>query len=602
MKTAKKINNSLKDNGQLSSVERIELSRLNPSPYNPRKYFDPDSLTELAENIKQVGIIQPITVRPLKKDQYEIVCGERRYRASLLAEIKDIPAIVRHNMTDEQAEDIAYFENLQRKDILPIEEAAAIKYYIDKRKENFKSLSKRLGKSEVYVRTRYSLNNLTNELQEMLNRDEIQIGMALIIASYEEDIQLDIYKNHLAENAYNSWRGYSYQKFVRTIEHKYSMSLLDVEFDRSECANCSFNSSLAQLFGDENPKCLKSVCFIEKQKEHEKKRLLSIIEQFPDYPIYYYHANIPDWLFRYAQEHEIEIVNSYDWEKYPEMPKMPSVNDWTDEKGELIEEDFDEANDEYNELMIDYNRQTEEIQKMINENRAGKCLIYANATFSEGYYTIEEEELEKEQENTEDNTPEQITHEDNEKTLLVNNTRLLEVHKFEKQKVEALKNQDARNLYIKKENILREVKVLFDDKNIEETDKTDFETQIFYVIMTYESDVCKNRFFCKRWPTLEEVFEMSKLFSENDKIFIVREFIKKYLCSYSTKPDMFSTELLTSFAMQHFPAEMTNIEDKYNKVYEVRKTKIEEEIKALEEIINEKPKDILSAMVELETA
>ena len=118
-----------------------------------RKNFDETSLAELAESIRQQGVLQPIGVRPIADNRFEIVFGERRYRASLMAELAEIPAIVME-ISDETAEEMAITENLQRKDVTPIEEANAYQKLIDSGRHDVQSLTVQFGKTEAYIRTR----------------------------------------------------------------------------------------------------------------------------------------------------------------------------------------------------------------------------------------------------------------------------------------------------------------------------------------------------------------------------------------------------------------------------------------------------------------
>lgn len=107
------------------NITMAALESIQPSGYNPRKNFDEASLAELAESIRQQGVLQPIGVRPIADNRMEIVFGERRYRASLMAGLEEIPAIVME-ISDETAEEMAVTENLQRKDVTPIEEATRL--------------------------------------------------------------------------------------------------------------------------------------------------------------------------------------------------------------------------------------------------------------------------------------------------------------------------------------------------------------------------------------------------------------------------------------------------------------------------------------------
>ena len=126
----------------IQSVEKnitmIALANVQPSNYNPRKNFDEASLAELSESIRQQGVLQPIGVRPIEDNRFEIVFGERRYRASLMAGLEDIPAVVME-ISDEVAEEMAVTENLQRKDVTPIEEANAYQKLIDSGRHDVQS-------------------------------------------------------------------------------------------------------------------------------------------------------------------------------------------------------------------------------------------------------------------------------------------------------------------------------------------------------------------------------------------------------------------------------------------------------------------------------
>lgn len=139
----------------MGELKMLKLAHITPSPTNPRKTFDEDTIDELAKSIFEKGVISPIMVRPLGKETYELVCGERRYRASLSvhAEHKDrntIPAYIR-DMSDDEALELQITENLQRKDVHPMEEAAAFKTLVE-RNHPAEEISNRLGKS-VYFST-----------------------------------------------------------------------------------------------------------------------------------------------------------------------------------------------------------------------------------------------------------------------------------------------------------------------------------------------------------------------------------------------------------------------------------------------------------------
>lgn len=125
------------------NITLVALANIQPSNFNPRKHFDETSLNELAGSIRQQGVLQAIGVRPITDtDRYEIVFGERRYRASLMAGLEEIPAVILE-ISDEAAEEMAVTENLQRKDVTPIEEGNAYQKLIESGRHNVETLADR---------------------------------------------------------------------------------------------------------------------------------------------------------------------------------------------------------------------------------------------------------------------------------------------------------------------------------------------------------------------------------------------------------------------------------------------------------------------------
>ena len=201
------------------NITLVSLANIQPSSFNPRKYFSEPALYELAESIKQQGVLQPITVRPIADtDRYEIIFGERRYRASVIAEMEQIPVIV-SELTDDAAEDAAITENLQREDVTPIEEANAYQRMIETGRHTVETLAVRFGKNENYIRTRLKFTALIPEIATLLETDEITISVAAEICRYGEDIQREVYEKHLQDgNNYNSWRGLKAADVAKRIE------------------------------------------------------------------------------------------------------------------------------------------------------------------------------------------------------------------------------------------------------------------------------------------------------------------------------------------------------------------------------------------------
>ena len=189
----------------MKKIENIELKAIRTSPMNPRKTFDQESLQELADNIRQHGLLQPITVRKvdilLNNDGstcgYEVVCGERRYRAFKLNKEKEIPCIVRE-MSDNDAFDAMITENLQRKDVDPIEEAFAFGQ-LHKNGKSVEEIALRFGKSKRFIAERIKLDNLLPELKKWVTKGWMNIGAAMHIAKLTDADQKKFYDEYEEE-------------------------------------------------------------------------------------------------------------------------------------------------------------------------------------------------------------------------------------------------------------------------------------------------------------------------------------------------------------------------------------------------------------------
>lgn len=164
-------------------IKDIGIDELRVNPYQPRKIFDEDALKELASSIKEHGVFQPIIVKKSIKG-YEIVAGERRYRASKLAGLDKIPAIIR-DFTDEEMMEIALLENLQRENLNAIEEAEAYKALIEKLNLTQEELSKRVGKSRSHITNILGLLRLPENVQEMVNTNKLSMAHARILSKLD---------------------------------------------------------------------------------------------------------------------------------------------------------------------------------------------------------------------------------------------------------------------------------------------------------------------------------------------------------------------------------------------------------------------------------
>ncbi|MDR0921439.1 MAG: ParB/RepB/Spo0J family partition protein [Lactobacillales bacterium] len=170
-------------------VVELELADLRPNPYQPRKTFDEDSLKELAASIKQDGVFQPIIVRESKVKGYEIIAGERRFRASKLAGKETIPAIVRE-FTEELMMQVAVLENLQREDLNPLEEAEAYEMLMRNLKLTQNEVAERLGKSRPYIANYLRLLTLPSLVKELVQKETLSTGQARTLLGLKDKAQI----------------------------------------------------------------------------------------------------------------------------------------------------------------------------------------------------------------------------------------------------------------------------------------------------------------------------------------------------------------------------------------------------------------------------
>ena len=165
----------------------VKITKVEPNREQPRKNFDEDALQELADSIKQFGLLQPILVQD-RKDYYEIIAGERRWRAAKLAGLKEVPVIIR-NYTEQEIVEISLIENIQREDLNPVEEAMAYKRLIDEFHLKQDEIAERVSKSRTAVTNAMRLLKLDERVQDMLIQDMISPGHARTLLGIEDKDQ-----------------------------------------------------------------------------------------------------------------------------------------------------------------------------------------------------------------------------------------------------------------------------------------------------------------------------------------------------------------------------------------------------------------------------
>lgn len=172
-----------------SGIVTLRLSEIEPNRDQPRKVFSEEALNELADSIREHGVLQPLLVRPLSTGGYQLVAGERRWRASRMAGLREVPVVIR-DMDEEQAMEIALIENLQREDLNAIEEASGYKLLMERYGMTQEQVAKRVGKSRPAVANALRLLNLPPRVMEMVEEGEVSPGHARALLSFEDSEQM----------------------------------------------------------------------------------------------------------------------------------------------------------------------------------------------------------------------------------------------------------------------------------------------------------------------------------------------------------------------------------------------------------------------------
>ena len=182
--TLKQVQSKFRD-----ELHHLPLDVIQPGRYQPRSVFDEEKLAELADSIRAQGVVQPVVVRPVGDGEYELIAGERRWRAAQIAGIDDIPAVVR-DVPDEVSVAMALIENIQREDLNPLEEATALRRLIDDFQMTHQEAADAVGRSRAAVSNLLRLLELMQEVKDMIDMRLIEMGHARALLSLDDDLQV----------------------------------------------------------------------------------------------------------------------------------------------------------------------------------------------------------------------------------------------------------------------------------------------------------------------------------------------------------------------------------------------------------------------------
>ncbi|NQX83712.1 MAG: ParB/RepB/Spo0J family partition protein [Mycoplasmataceae bacterium] len=230
----------INDAGSLGQSSKIDINLISANPYQPRKTFDKDKLNELSKSIKVNGLIQPIVIKETSNNKYYVISGERRLRASKLAGLKSIPAIIM-DITDKQMQDIAVIENIQRENLHPLEEALSYQKIIKDQGITQNELAKKLSKSRSYIANIIRLLKLPNEVIKLLEEGKLSIGHARPLVTLSEEDAIYVAKESIKKKL-NA-------RETEQLAKKYTDKKLGKSLDKKDPFIQEAEEKLSKLFG-----------------------------------------------------------------------------------------------------------------------------------------------------------------------------------------------------------------------------------------------------------------------------------------------------------------------------------------------------------------
>lgn len=525
----------------------LDITTVHPSVDNHRKTFNDASLQELAESIREVGVLQAIAVRPHTAGGYEIIYGERRYRASLLAGAKTIKATIYNNITDDEAEDMSLSENLQREEVRPTEEAKAFKRLLEKGRYDMYSLVSRFGRSEKYIYTRLKLNELYQPIGELLDNETITISVAEEISTYEPNIQKDVYEKHLKENSRDNWAGYTLKLFKKYFEEYYTTDLEQYKFDKTECKACVHNAANYNLFAEHNGcgHCTNRKCLDTKNAAFVAKETEKLLKSDPKLAIarpYYGGMNETALQKLDKKGHEIKELNyTVSAQSFPKAPEAPRQEQFSKPKEyEQAVQTFEQKNEEYA-------RKVEELNRKKEEGRI-KTYVKVGQTEPELCY--------------------------------------VEINKKETAPVtvETLQERDKRFKQLSVEKIVADTKKVVRENDYPESPFTQYEDGMMYFIMLTKLQrkhypLCGIKDQPIRLDEKQRMKIVAKL-TDAQKTVIKRDFINYFLCE-DAYGDNSASKLLRDFANMHFPDQYGLAKATHEEEYQKRHERLDERIKEM---------------------
>lgn len=546
----------------MAEIQKLPVMLIQPSPMNPRKTFDEAKLEELAQNIEEQGLLQPITVRKISdgethideetgevvsvEPRYEIVCGERRFRAwNLLANksarYNEIPCIIRE-MTDEQAFDAMITENLQRQDVDPVEEAIAFSLLLENGSP-VEDIAVRFGKSIRFVQDRVKLKGLIPELIEMLRKDLIPISGAMLLAKLDTESQ-----RKFLEDEIDKEEGATLADIKDYLDNLFCVINKAQFFDDDKfsddipaCSGCMNNTAnhgclFYEMKGTEQ-KCINRECFAKKQAEYVKYRVMKESENLvkKGEPLTFGKSVIV-----------IEQQNSWDSnsEKRAKADAIQLYNDMG----------FEVVTDKVFDHKCWYNESDERIKEKLDNNEIYRCIEVLN--YDRPYFKVSHYYLKK---SSKDNCP---------------------VSKqIESQNIRQQMQRNKEIVIEKATETMRRWADEIDDYSGKSEDMT-LNEQVIFDVLVIKS--CGYKFLDSLCP--EGEFDIVKYVTEHsqDRMKWYREFIRYKLSEAAVAYNKHLQECQNMLFREQYPAKYKEMSDKLNEAYQKKNERLKAKLKELE--------------------
>ena len=529
---------------QLMESEKVFLvaiDKISANPGNSRKKFNQEELNELAHSIREHGLLHPVTLRP-KGDGYEIVYGERRYRAFKLNGETRIPATVR-DYSDEQVLEITLVENINRMDLTLPEESAAYHKLMDTRGYGIEDLCLKFGRTGAYIRGRLRLQSLIPAFRDMLEKEALAVGASMELSNYSAPIQQEVYEMYYKDcNSPASWASIRKKELASRLVKRYAMSLDDYGFNKDACRICLHNTDTSALFDEFKGKCTDLECLRGKQREYMLEVCKSRVGDACFEVIVSPSDRLPAETAEKLREEGIEVKTSAGYES-PEAPRKPRRKDFR------LDCDYRDALDRYKQEALEYNAEMDEYEKKVESGDYKRCLHIGGNTPRICYTPVKKESRGK--------------------TL------------------GELEERARANYETTRANIIRASLDLIRARGTAPTAFSVLEEEIFlFLMLGYVS----KRYFPLlgiAGPAVDSLTDKQKEtvitgITHEQYGILKREFILRSISQLNTGKLSPKFQLyLQSFAQQHFPEEASAIVKKYLDIYTKSKEKIEKEIRKL---------------------